>query len=150
MKTTVLTAAALLVAAAALAHVTVAPQQSQQGTSQVYKVRVHNEEAVATTSIELDVPEAISVTDVAPLTTGKAAMGRRGGRVATITWNTDIAPGKYVELAFTATNPAAPTSVQWIVHQRLADGKIIDWSDKPGAHGKASVTKIVAPAAPAK
>jgi hypothetical protein len=38
--------------------------------------------------------------------------------------------------------------VLWVVHQRMADGTVLVWSDKPGAHGKASTTKILpAPAA---
>src|SRR5262245_59173722 len=121
MKTTALTIVAVLTAASAWAHVTVAPQQSQQGTSQVYKVRVHNEEKVATTSIELDVPDGVTVTNIAPLTSGKSNTVKSGDRIVKITWETEIPPSKYVELAFTAKNPSAATSVQWNVHQRLAD-----------------------------
>ena len=60
---------------------------------------------------------------------------------------THIDGAKYVELAFTATNPSKPMEVQWVVHQRMADGTMLNWSDKPGAHGKASTTKILTPPA---
>ena len=49
-----LSIAAFTVIASALtfAHVTVAPQQAPAGASQVYKVRVHNDEKTAVSSIE--------------------------------------------------------------------------------------------------
>jgi uncharacterized protein YcnI len=154
MKTAAFIVIATFTTASAWAHVVVAPPQSQPGASQIYKVRVHNEEKVATTSIDLDVPDGISVVSVAPITTGTFTTAKSGDRVVKVTWTTEIPAGKYVELAFTATNPATATQVQWNVHQHMADGTVLDWSDKPGAHGKASTTKIAAatapPASPAK
>ena len=70
-----------------------------------------------------------------------------GDRIVKVTWELDIPPAKYVELAFTATNPSKPMDVRWVVHQRMADGTTLNWSDKPGAHGKASATKILTPPA---
>ena len=147
MKTIALTVAVGLLAASAFAHVAVAPQQSQAGASQVYKVRVHNDEKTAVTSVELEIPAGATVASVAPMATAKATTAKTGDRITKITWQTDIVPNKYVELAFTATNPASG-QLQWIVHEHFADGSTSEWSDKPGAEGKASVTKIVA-AAPA-
>ena len=46
----------LIASALTFAHVTVAPQQAPAGASQVYKVRVHNDEKTAVSSIELDIP----------------------------------------------------------------------------------------------
>ena len=151
MKTSTLAILALLLAATAWAHVVVAPAQSQQGTSQVYKVRVHNEEKIATSSVELEVPDGVTVVSVEPLKTGKFSTAKTGTRITKVTWDTEVAPGKYVELAFTAKNSATATQVLWIVHEHMSDGTVIDWSDKPGAHGKASMTKLVpaTPAAPA-
>lgn len=146
MKTIMLTAAAVLIASSAFAHVAVAPQQSQAGASQVYKVRVHNDEKTAVTSVELDIPAGATVASVAPMATAKSTTAKTGDRITKITWQTDIAPGKYVELAFTAKNPASG-QLQWNVREHFADGASSEWSDKPGAEGKASVTKILAPAA---
>ena len=143
---------ALLVAAPAFAHVTVAPQQSAAGTKQIYKVRVHNDEKVPTSSIELQIPEGATVISVAPMTGAVSNMTKSGNRVTAITWKIQVQPGKYVELPFTVQNPKDATQLQWSVHEMLSDGKAIDWNDKPGAEGKASVTKITAAtsAAPAK
>ena len=157
MKTSALTFIAALVAMPAFAHVVVVPPQSAAGASQVYTVRVHNEEKVATTSIELEVPSGITVASVAPVKAGAFTTAKTGDRINKVTWEMNIPSNKYVELAFTATNPSKAMEVQWVVHQRMADGTVLDWSDKPGAHGRASTTKILAapaaaaaPATPAK
>ena len=56
-----------------------------------------------------------------------------------------------MEIPFTVKNPASG-QLQWIVREHFVDGKVAEWSDKAGAEGKASVTKIVvaAPAPAAK
>ena len=71
-------------------------------------------------------------------------MTKTGDRVTAITWKIEVQPGKYVELPFTVQNPKGTAQVQWNLHEVLADGKAIDWNDKPGAEGKASVTKLTA------
>jgi uncharacterized protein YcnI len=135
-------AVAMLAAVPASAHVVVVPPQSTVAATQVYTVRVHNEEKVATTRIELEVPSGVTVASVAPVKTGKFTTAKTGDRIVKVIWETDIAPAKYVELAFTATNPSKAMQVQWLVHQRMADGTVLDWSDSPGAHGKPSTTNI--------
>src|SRR4051812_36745970 len=125
----------------------VAPQTTP-GASQIYKGRVHNEEKVAATSIELEVPSGITVAAVAPIPGGNITTEKTGDRISRVTWHTEIASNKYVELAFTATNPSKAMQVQWVVHERMADGTVVNWSDAPGAEGKASTTKIVTSAPP--
>lgn len=149
MKTAAFAAIVLLLGTAVYAHVVVAPQQSQPGQSQVYKVRVHNEEKIATKSVELDIPDGVTVVSVAPVTAGKFTTAKTGDRITKVTWETEVQSGKYVELAFTAKNPEKGAQVQWNVHEHMADGSTIEWSDKTGAHGKPSFTKLVA-ATPAK
>ena len=59
----------LLLAASAVislsAHVTVSPLQSKAGAVLKYELRVHNEAKVAATSIDLDIPDRVTVTEVA-------------------------------------------------------------------------------------
>jgi hypothetical protein len=50
-----------------------------------------------------------------------------------IAWQTDVQPSKYVALPLTATNPDGVTELQRSMHEHLADGSVVDWSDKPGA-----------------
>jgi uncharacterized protein YcnI len=157
----VLTAVALvaLVAAPAFAHVTVAPQQSKAGATQVYKVRVHNDGKVPTASIALHVPAGVTISSVEPVATAKSDMTRTGDQVSLITWQVEVPVNKYVELAFTAKNPATGSQLNWNVTEKFKDGTTVEFTDKPGAEEKSSVTKLTSasaapasakPAAPAK
>ena len=144
MRTTTIAAFLLLLAASAFAHVTVAPQQSPVGTSQVYKVRVHNDGKVPTSSIELQIPAGVTIESVAPLPTGKAEMKKAGDRVTAITWEIEVPVAKYVELAFTAKNPATGNQVNWNITEKFKDGTTIEFTDKAGAKEKSSMTKLTA------
>jgi len=128
----------------AFAHVTVAPQQSQTGASQVYKVRAHNENKVATKSLELTIPEGVTVVSVEKPAGGSYVTATAGTRITSITWQIEVAPGKYVELPFTVKNPEGAGELRWSVREVMADGKAIDWTGT-----KASVTKISVAAASA-
>jgi hypothetical protein len=57
----------------------------------------------------------------------------------------DVPAGKYVPLKFTAKNPDGEKEVRGNVRQHLADGSVVEWSNKPGAKEEASVTKIGGP-----
>lgn len=136
----------LLAASAATslsAHVTVSPLQSKTGAVQKYELRVHNEAKVAATSVDLDIPEGVTVTEVAKPATGNYTTKTTGNRITAITWQVDVQPTKYVALPFTAKNPEGATELHWSMHEHLADGSVVDWSDKPGSKEKGSVTKMV-------
>jgi uncharacterized protein YcnI len=135
----------LLAASAATtlsAHLVVSPLQSKAGATQKYEVRVHNESKVAATSIDLEIPAGVTVTDVAQPATGTFTTQKSGDRVTGITWQVNVAPSKYVALPFTAKNPDGETELHWNLREHLADGSVVDWSDKPGAKEKGSVTKL--------
>ena len=146
MKTKLSVAAAIVAftAASLSAHVMVSPTTSKAGAAQKYEVRVHNEGKVAAKSVEVEIPEGVTVTDIAKSAAGTATPKKTGDRITSITWQIDVQPNKYVALAFTATNPAAAGDLHWTLHEKLADGTVVDWSDKPGAKEKGSVTKITA------
>jgi uncharacterized protein YcnI len=138
----------LLLAASAVtslsAHVTVSPLQSKPGAVQKYELRIHNEAKVAATSIDLDIPDGVTVTEVAKPTAGTFTTKTTGDRITAITWQIDVQPNKYVALPFTAKNPDGATELHWSMHEHLSDGSVVDWSDKPGAKQKGSVTKLAA------
>jgi uncharacterized protein YcnI len=141
----------LLLAACAVtslsAHVMVSPPQSTAGALQKYELRVHNEAKAAATSIDLDVPDGVTVTEVAKLPAGTFTTKMTANRITVITWHVDVQPTKYVALRFTAKNPDRATELRWTMHEHLADGSVVDWSDKPGSKEKGSVTKLAAPTA---
>jgi uncharacterized protein YcnI len=124
------------------AHVMVSPPQSTAGALQKYELRVHNEAKTAATSIDLDVPDGVTVTEVSKVPAGTFTTKMNGNRITAITWQIDVQPTKYVALPFIAKNPDGATELRWTMHEHMADGTTIDWSDKPGATEKAAVTKI--------
>src|SRR3979409_2328764 len=99
----------LLLAASAItslsAHVTVSPLQSKAGAVQKYELRLHNEAKVAATSVDLDIPDGVTVTEVAKPAAGTYTTKTAGNRITAITWQVDVQPNKYVALPFTAKNP---------------------------------------------
>lgn len=131
-------------AAALSAHVMVSPTDSKSGATQKYEVRVHNEAKIATTAVDLDIPDGVTVLEVAKPAAGTYTTKKAGDRITQITWQIDVQPSKYLALPFTAKNPQGGTELRWSLHQHLADGSVVDWMDKPGAKEKGSVTKLVA------
>ena len=125
-----------------MAHVVVSPLQSKPGAVQKYELRVHNEAKVAATSVDLDIPDGVTVTEVAKPAAGNYTTKTTGGRITSITWQIDVQPTKYVALPFTAKNPDGAADLHWSMHEHLADGSVVDWIDKPGSKTKGSVTKL--------
>jgi uncharacterized protein YcnI len=143
-----LTSAALLTFAAGVslsAHIIVSPLQSKSGATQKYELRVHNEAKVATKSIDLDVPDGVTITDVAKPAAGTVTTKKTGDRITTITWQVEVAPQKYLAFPFTAQNPPGAAELHWNMHEHLTDGTSVDWTDKPGSKEKGSITKLTAP-----
>lgn len=140
----VLAASFAIVPTLAFAHVTVAPRESKPGTEQQYTVRVPTEGQVATTSVLLEVPEGVTVTDVPRPEGATHEVKKDGTRIVAITWTKEIPPKQRAEFQFNATNPAAPGQITWKIQQRFADGKVSNWT--PGT--KLTDTPAVPPAAP--
>ncbi|HEV3140897.1 MAG TPA: DUF1775 domain-containing protein [Vicinamibacterales bacterium] len=137
----------LLAASAAVslsAHIMVSPPQSKTGAVQKYELRVHNEAKVAATSVDLEVPDGVTVTEIAKPAAGTYTTKKTGDRITAITWKIDVQPSKYLALPFTAKNPDGVAELHWSMREHLADGSVVDWSDKPGSKEKGSVTKLTA------
>lgn len=121
---------ALFVAAPALAfaHVTVVPREAKPGIEQQYTVRVPTEGQVATTSVYLEVPDGVTVTDVPHPEGATHELKKVGNRIVGITWTKEIPPKQRAEFVFKATNPTTEGQTTWKVQQRFADGKSSDWT----------------------
>jgi uncharacterized protein YcnI len=137
--------AVVLAVAAAVslsAHIMVSPPESKAGATQRYELRVHNEEKIAIKSVDLTIPDGIDVISIEKAPAGTVTTTKSGDRITSVSWTVDVAPSKYLALPFTAKNPATATEVKWNTRAHLADGSVVEWSDKPGAAEKPSVTKI--------
>src|SRR6266487_4992213 len=89
----------LLSASAAQAHVTMRPRESKVGTTETYTMRVPTEGKVATTSVELEVPDGVTMVTVNGAA-GSFEQKKSGERVTSITWKVDIQPAQSQELIF--------------------------------------------------
>ena len=138
------TVAALCVATAAQAHVSVRPRESKTGATEKYTVRVPTEGKVATTSVEIEIPAGVTVNSVEPSDGVKSEMKREGGRVLSIIWTVTIDPGQNRELAFVAKNPSDATEIVWKAHQRYSGGTSSEWVGAAGTRQPAPVTKLTA------
>jgi uncharacterized protein YcnI len=142
MRTLLTTIVVVLAVASASAHIMVSPPESKAGVTQKYELRVHNEEKLATAEVVLDIPDGITVLSIGAAPAGTYTTSKTGDRIAVLTWKVAVQPGKYLALPFTAKNPETAQEVRWVVRATFSDGSSVQWSDKPGAAEKASVTKI--------
>jgi uncharacterized protein YcnI len=135
-------ATGLIVASvAALAHVTVAPRESQAGAEQRYTVRVPTEGDVATTSVELEIPADVTIIEVVAAADYSFEIRRDGQRIVAVTWTKSVPPGESATFVFAARNPRA-TQITWRAHQRLADGTSVDWIGEQADRRPAAITRL--------
>lgn len=125
------------------AHVTVVPRESRGGAVERYTVRVPTEGQVTTTSVELEVPADVTITEVLAGAGYTYDSRREGDRVVAITWKRDIPPRASAEFIFLARNPRSG-QIAWKARQRFADGTSADWIGVEGDRRPASVTRLAA------
>jgi uncharacterized protein YcnI len=134
--------AALLVCAPLAAHVTVWPRDSRTATYEKYVVRVPTEGKIATTSVELMVPEGVTVESIGAPQGFTYELKRTGERVTSIVWSMSIKPGEFAEFAFVARNPKSPTTLVWKAVQRFSDGTSTEWTGPKGDKHPAPLTRL--------
>ena len=119
---------ALLLPATAFAHVSVRPATSKPGADETYTVRVPTEKAVATTSVELEVPDGVTILKVADVEGAKHEEKKTGDRITVIIWTGEIKPQESATFTFTARNPATGEKITWKIQQKYADGTVSNWT----------------------
>lgn len=125
------------------AHVTVSPKESQGGAVERYTIRVPTEGQVNTTSVELEVPAGVTITEVVAGSGYTFDTRREGNRIVAITWKQVIPPKATGTFVFTARNPASG-QIAWKARQRFADGTSADWIGVAGDRRPAAVTALKA------
>src|SRR5712691_2640577 len=135
-------AAFLACATAAEAHVTIQPRESKAGVAETYSMRVPTEGKVTTVSVELEIPEGVTIVSVEAPTGTRYETKRVGDRITSITWTTAIKPGDSQQLTFKATNPTQASEITWKAHQRYEDGSSTDWIGPAGDSRPAPRTRL--------
>ena len=143
MRSRLIAVFVLMGAVGVSAHVTVLPRESQAGATQRYTIRVPTEGQVATTSVELEVPAGVTITEVVAGTGYTVDTRREGNRIVAVTWKKDIPPKATGEFIFVARNPGSGP-IAWKARQRFADGTSADWVGVEGDRRPASVTQLKA------
>lgn len=123
-----LAALAFAIPAIASAHVTIQPRESKPGIEERYTARVPTEGQVATTSVELQVPDTVTVVDVPVPEGAKHDVKRSGDRIIAIVWMKEILPKQSAQFVFVARNPRSGEQIAWNVTQRFADGSSRAWT----------------------
>ena len=103
------------------AHVTIGPTESRQGARERYTVRVPTEGAVATVTVDLEIPEGVRVTNVLA-GAWSTELRREENRIVGVTWTMEIPAAHFAEFVFNARNSGEGTEIAWKVTQGFADG----------------------------
>ncbi|MBY0508611.1 MAG: DUF1775 domain-containing protein [Rhodospirillaceae bacterium] len=141
LRLAAISVAAVLISAAASAHVTVQPKEAELGETVIYTIRVPSEGKVATTIVELQIPKDVTILSVeGPADSHEQR--KLGSRIASIVWMSTIPPGEVREFKFEARNPASGTELVWKAHQLFEDATRSDWVEAKGGKRPASVTQL--------
>ena len=120
--------AVVAIPAIASAHVSVQPRASKPGAEETYTVRVPTEKAVSTTTVELEVPDGVTILKVDDIEGATHVEKKTGDRITTITWTKEIKPRESAQLTFKARNPANGDKLTWKIKQKYADDTSSDWT----------------------
>jgi len=134
-------------AATVEAHVRVSPVESKAAAEQTYTARVPTEGKVATTSVQLDVPDGVTILSASAPAGASYELKTDGNRIVAVVWTTNIKPGDVAMLPFVARNPAAGELIVWRFVQHYADGTSTGWTGPAGSRTPAPMTKLL-PAQP--
>ncbi|NGZ77763.1 DUF1775 domain-containing protein [Saccharibacillus sp. VR-M41] len=139
-------AALLMFAAAASAHVTVLPKESATGAWETYTMKVPVEKDVNTNKVVLKMPEGVEFQQYEPIPGWTTSVDEAAG---TVTWEAEgngIAAGQFQRFTFVAKNPAEEGEAAWDAFQYYADGSIVEWTGDENADTPHSITTIGAAA----
>jgi uncharacterized protein YcnI len=138
-------AAALLLPAPLLAHVTVWPRTASRGAYERYVVRVPNEKDIATTRVELRFPAEVRIASFQDVPGWQLeVLTDSAGKVIGAVWTGTLAPKRFVELPFIGVNPRSGERVVWPAYQTYADGQRVEWTGAPETKTPASITTLTA------
>ncbi|UUY06112.1 DUF1775 domain-containing protein [Svornostia abyssi] len=136
-----------LAAAPAAAHVQVRPAEAAPGDPVLWTVLVPNEQDVATTRVELAIPDGVLPFAYEPLPGWTRRVTKNPDQsTRSVVWTGRLEPEEVLSTQFLATTPDAEGSISWKAIQTYADGKKVRWIGGPDTEEPAAVTQITASA----
>ncbi|GGO06127.1 hypothetical protein GCM10010969_33210 [Saccharibacillus kuerlensis] len=139
-------AALLMFAAVASAHVTVLPKESATGAWETYTMKVPVEKDVNTNKVVLKMPEGAAIQQYEPIPGWKTTVDKTAGKVTWEAENEGIAAGEFQRFTFVAKNPEQAGDIAWDAFQYYTDGSIVEWTGDADADTPHSITTIGAQA----
>ncbi|MGN7765036.1 DUF1775 domain-containing protein [Paenibacillus sp. 22594] len=134
-------AALMLFAAAASAHVTVAPAESTTGAWETYTLKVPSEKEAATVQIDLRIPQGAEFKQYEAVPGWKVTID--GNKISWTSTGAGIEAGQFQRFYFTAKNPDTTGEIAWDAYQHYADGSLVQWSGDEGTDTPHAITEIV-------
>lgn len=131
----------------ASAHVTVQPQETSQGSYEVFTVRVPSEtQDVQTTKVEVKFPEEVNITrfEAKPGWTYEVQKDDTG-KIKSATWTTEgkgLTESEFVQFNIQGKVGDEATEIVWKAYQTYSDGSVVEWVGAPDADKPASVTAV--------
>ncbi|MFD2610891.1 YcnI family copper-binding membrane protein [Paenibacillus gansuensis] len=138
-------AAMLLFAGMASAHVTVLPQETTQGSYEVFTARVPNEADNATVKVELKFPEGVEISRFESKPGWTYEAKKEGEKLTGVIWTAKeggVLPGEFAEFRFQGKVGADAEELSWKAYQTYQDGKVVEWVGAPDADAPAPVTAV--------
>lgn len=146
----------LILPSAALAHVTVSPEEVEPGTTQMFTVSVPTEKDIPTTGVSLEIPEGFEVVGV----TSPSGGWRGGVEDGSVAWSGGeigatgieitspeggvIPMGESQDFTFEAGTPESPGGYAWPVSQTYKDGSVVEWAGPADSEDPAPVVEVAA------
>lgn len=134
-------------ASAISAHVTVSPEEAEQGAYEVFTVKVPTEGEQPTSKVMVKIPDGVDISRVTPMFDWKYEMEKgENGKITAITWTAKgkgLLPGEFTQFNMQGKVGEDTTSLTWKAYQTYAGGEVVEWVGAEGADKPASVTKVV-------
>ncbi|UXU55429.1 YcnI family protein [Staphylococcus agnetis] len=115
------------------AHVTLNPNTSAPGAYDEYQVRVPVERDVPTVKLELEVPDGVALSSVAPVPGFKHTFEMdKQDNIKKVTWEATgkgIGAHEHVNFPIVVANPEKEGKFVWKAIQTYKDGKQVKWTD---------------------
>lgn len=134
----------------ASAHVTVQPQQTTQGSYDVFTVRVPGEkDGVWTTKVKIRVPEGVNVTRTEPKPDWKAELEKGAdGKIVSVTWTAaegkGLASSEFTEFKLSGKVAGDASQLEWKAYQTYSDNSTVEWIGAEDSEYPAAVTAVAA------
>jgi uncharacterized protein YcnI len=136
--------AMLALAAPAVAHVVVSPEEVTADEYETLTVSVPTEKEVPTTEIRVEVPEGFLLSGVQPVPGWEHSFEEDGGVVTAVTFSGgEIRPQEFQQFLVQAKAPEEPGGYPWKATQTYENGSVVKWTGPPDAEEPASVVEVI-------